>query len=179
MGNRVSVLSTRLITRLHQAVGEFDILDPRPFEPVGRQSLLLALVFIGGISISILFSFQPGNLSSPYFWGEYGVLVLLVLLIFFLNMRPTHRLMAARKKAELDPLQHQIYQYSRMLQDRLAQEQPAGELPSVIQSLAVFEAHLLNAPTWPYNTAMLRALVFSVLIPLLSVLARVLVELIR
>lgn len=175
----VSVLSTRLITRLHQAIGKFDILDPCPFEPVGKQSLLLALVFIGGISISFLFSFQPGNIASPYFWAEYVVLVLLVLLIFFLNMRPTHRLMAAQKKAELDPMQRQIYQYSRMLQHRLAQNQPTGELPGVIQSLAVFEAHLLNAPTWPYNTAMLRALVFSVLIPLLSVLARVLVELIR
>ncbi len=175
----VSVLSTRLINRLHQVIGPFDILDPSPFEAVGKQSLLLALVFIGGITISFLFSFQPGNLASPYFWGEYAVLVLLVLLIFFLNMRPTHRLMAAQKKAELEPLQRQIYQYSRKLQDRLTQNEPVDELPGVIQSLSVFEAYLLNAPTWPYNTAMLRALVFSVLIPLVSVLARILVELIK
>ncbi len=175
----ISVLSTRLIARFHQAIGAFDILDPRPFEPVGKQSLLLALVFIGGISISFLFSFQPTNLASAYFWFEYGIMVLLVLLIFFLNMRPTHRLMAAQKNKALGQLQGQIHFHSRELLRRLQHGQPVGELPGVIQSLAVFEAHLLNAPTWPYNTAMLRALVFSVLIPMVSVLARVLVELIK
>lgn len=175
----VSVLSTRLITRLHQAIGGFDILDPSPFEPVGKQSLLLALVFIGGISISFLFSFRVANLSTISFWIEYGVLVLFVLLIFFLNMRPTHRVMAAQKNKELASLRDQIYTGSRELQRRLVQDQPAGELPEVIQALAVFEGHLQTARTWPYNTSMLRALVFSVLIPLLSVLARVLVELIR
>ena len=175
----VSVLNTRLISKLHQMIEEFDIFDPRPFEPVGKQSLLLALVFIGGISISFLFSFRVAILSSAYFWLEYGMLVLLVLLIFFLNMRPTHRVMAAQKKSELEPVRDQIYHSSRELQSRLEQNQPTDELPGVIQALAVMEGHLQNARTWPYNTGILRALVFSVLIPLLSVLARVLVELIR
>jgi hypothetical protein len=175
----VSVLNTRLISKLHQNIGDFDILDPSPFEPVGKQSLLLALVFIGGISISFLFSFRVANLSTISFWIEYGVLVLFVLLIFFLNMRPTYRVMAAQKNKELASIRDQIYTGSRELQNRLEKDQPAGELPEVIQALAVFEGHLQTARTWPYNTSMLRALVFSVLIPLLSVLARVLVELIR
>ncbi|MEA3441631.1 MAG: hypothetical protein U9R58_15260, partial [Chloroflexota bacterium] len=85
----VSVISTRVNAAIHRQPLQFDILDPTPFEAVGRQSLLLALVFVGGITLSLLLSFQIENMTTPAFWLINLLLVLLVVLIFFLNMRPT------------------------------------------------------------------------------------------
>jgi hypothetical protein len=103
-----SVANTRLNAALHRQSMKIDILDPAPFEAVGRQSLLLALVFIGGITLSLLFSLQVQTITSWVFWLGYFILVLVVMLIFFLNMRPTHQLLAQAKKDELDSLQKRI-----------------------------------------------------------------------
>lgn len=171
-----SVATTRLNAALHRQPLSVDILDPTQFEAVGRQSLILALVFIGGITLSLLLSFQPENISEPSFWVTYFLLVLAVLLIFFLNMRPTHRVLTAARQHELEPLQRQINASCRELAHQLEMEQGAGSLPAEINALIAYEQRLLAARTWPYNTTMLRTLFFSVLIPLGSVMARLLAE---
>ncbi len=171
-----SVASTRLNAALHRQQLRVDILDSTQFEAVGRQSLLLALVFIGGITLSLVLTFQPGNLSEPSFWLTYLLLVLAVMLIFFLNMRPTHRVLTAARLRELEPLQQQINASCRELAQRLERNQETNSLPAEINALVAYEQRLLAARTWPYNTTMLRTLFFSVFIPLGSVLARLLVE---
>lgn len=171
-----SVANTRLNAALHRQPMRIDIFNPTPFESVGRQSLLLALVFIGGITLSLLFSLQVQNFSSGEFWLTYLALVLVVLLIFFLNMRPTHRLLAQARKDELEPLQQRINASCRVLVERLEGGQEAGSLSDQINALVSYEDRLGRARTWPYNTAMLRTLFFSVFIPLGSILARLLVD---
>ena len=171
-----SVATTRLSTALHRQPLRVDILDPAQFEAVGRQSLILALVFIGGITLSLLLSFQPANISEPSFWLTYLLLVLAVLLIFFLNMRPTHRVLTAAKQQELEPLQGQINASCREITQKLDRNQQTGSLPAEINALIAYEQRLLAARTWPYNTTMLRTLFFSVFIPIGTVMIRVLVE---
>ncbi len=171
-----SVASTRLNAALHRQPLRVDILDPTQFEAVGRQSLLLALAFIGGITLSLVLTFQPDNLSEPSFWLTYLLLVLAIMLIFFLNMRPTHRVMSAAKLVELEPLQRQINVSCRELARRLDQNQDPDSLPAEINALVAYEQRLLAARTWPYNTTMLRTLFFSVFIPLGSVMVRLLIE---
>jgi len=167
-----SVSSTRLNAALHRQPMQFDILNPTPFEAIGRQSLLLALVFIGGITLSLLFTFQDANLSSPEFWLVNLIFVLFVVLIFFLSMRPTHQLLLAEKKRRLEPVQRHINLAFQDLVQRLDQGQDPGNLTGEINALEVYEQRLLAARTWPYNTSMLRTLFFSILIPLGSILAR-------
>jgi hypothetical protein len=82
--------STRINAVLHRQPLQIDILNPEPFEAVGRQSLLLTLVFIGGITISLLFTYKGANISSPEFWVTNILFVLFIMLIFFLSMRRTH-----------------------------------------------------------------------------------------
>lgn len=48
-----AVAGTRLTKALHRQPLRFDIFDIALFEPIGRQSLAMALVFVGGIALSI------------------------------------------------------------------------------------------------------------------------------
>jgi len=76
----------------------------------------------------------------------------------------------------LRPVQAQLRRAGRELIERLEQGQDAADLPTRINALALYEARLQAARTWPYNTATLRTLFFSVFIPLFTVLGRLLVE---
>ena len=51
----VSIAGTRLTAALHRQPMQINLFDTAAFEAVGRQSLLLALVFVGGITLSLLF----------------------------------------------------------------------------------------------------------------------------
>lgn len=172
----ISISSTRTNAVLHRQQMQIDILEPEPFEAVGRQSLLLALVFIGGITLSLLFTSQEANISSPAFWITNVLFVLFTMLIFFLSMRPTHRLLAEAKKHELKPVQARINSACRELLQHQDQQMKSGQLSAEINALVAFEKRLLDARTWPYNVSMLRTLFVSVFIPLGSILARVGVE---
>lgn len=172
----IAIASTRINNALHQIPLQIDILNPQEFEAVGRQSLLLALVFIGGITLSLLFSYQEENFFLPEFWITNLLFVLFTLLIFFLSMRPTHRVLANEKKNELRPLQARINSTCRELVVRLNQNQDSGELPAEINALIAYEQRLHVARTWPYNVAMLRTLFFSFFIPVGSILARLAVD---
>jgi hypothetical protein len=171
-----AIASTRFNSALHSQPLRIDILNPGPFEAIGRQSLLMALVFIGGITLSFLLSFSLDSFSSPLFWISYLLLVLITVLIFFFNMRPTHLALAAAKQRELEPLQQHINASCRELVQQRSQKKDSASLSAEINALVAYEERLLAARTWPYNTSILRTLFFSVFIPLGSVSARLLVE---
>lgn len=168
----VSVSSTRLNAALHRQPLQIDLFEQAPFEAIGRQSLLLALVFTGGITISVVFSIQVGSLLTLGAWLVYLGLILATVLIFFFSMLPTHQVLSKARQAELVPLRRLILRTSRELVRRLGASEPPGDLPAQIQALTLYEGRLLAVRTWPYNTAMLRTLFFSVFIPLLTVLVR-------
>jgi hypothetical protein len=173
----VSVAGTRQTAAIQRQSLRIDIFDIRPFEPIGRQSLLLALIFIGGITLSMVFSFNPSSLRVPLFWIINLPLALVPVMVFFLGMRPTHRLLAAEKKRELRAIQDQLVPACRELAQLRALGQATERLAGEINAMDIYERRLRETRTWPYNTGMLRALFFSVFIPLATVLLRVLIEL--
>ena len=174
----VSISSTRVNRVLHSQSLHFDILDPTTFEAVGRQSLLLALVFTGGLTLSLILAFRPDYLSMPAVWLFYLPIVVVIVLIFLLSMQPTHKAMTAEKKRRLEPVQRQIVSACQTLVQRLEQGKDSASLPAEINALSVYEQRLLAARTWPYNTAMLRTLFLSVFFPLVTVLGRLVVEIV-
>jgi hypothetical protein len=173
----VSVHSTRVNAALHRQPMRIDILDISPFDPVGRQSLLLALVFIGGMALSLLLTLPVIDLSTPFFWLFYGAMVLATGLIFFLGMRPTHRVLQDAKQRELEPVTRRLNASGRALMSHSHNPEQGDDLARQIQALALYEQRLQGARTWPYNTGMLRTLFFSVLIPLGTVALRLTIEL--
>jgi len=172
----LSLVNTRLTVALHRQPMHVDIFNLAPFEPIGRQSLVLALAFVGGISLSLLFSFQPSSLRVPIFWLIYLLLFLVPVLVFFSNMRPTHRVLAAEKTRYMEAVRGQISRAGQNLMHRLELSQDVGMLPMELNALLAYEVRLKETRTWPYNTGILRSLFFSVLIPLVTVLARLAVE---
>jgi hypothetical protein len=91
-----SFAETRLMNVLLRQPLRVDPLDTTPFEPIGRRSLLEALAFIGGSTLSLVFvGSQPGGLRNPAVWAVYGILAFVTAAIFVLNMRPTHHVLAA------------------------------------------------------------------------------------
>ena len=171
----VSFVSTRLTSALHRLPLQVDPFDTSPFEAIGRQALLLALVFIGGITLSLLFvGFRPESLQLPEFWLAYLPPALVPVLLFFLNMLPTHQVLLRAKRRELGAEQALILGSCRALADSVERHQQTGTLAAEINAFTSYEQRLQQTRTWPYNIGMLRTLFFSVLVPGLTVLARVL-----
>jgi hypothetical protein len=172
----ISIASTRVNAALHRHLTRIDLFDQTPFEVVGRQSLLLALVFVGGMTISMLLSFRVENFASPSAWLSSLFMILVTGLIFFLSMYPTHNILAQVKKKELASVRKRIQDICRELVRRIDENQLVGELPTQVNTLAIYEQRLLVVRTWPYNTSMLRTLFLSVSVPLITMLGRRLAE---
>jgi hypothetical protein len=77
----------------------------------------------------------------------------------------------------LAPVTQRINKSCQDLVYELENGSDPGGLPSEISALVAYEARLQAARTWPYNVSILRTLFFSVFIPLMSVLARLAVDL--
>ena len=174
----ISAVSARFGEALLRQPLRINIFNPAPFEAIGRQSLMLAVIFVGGITLSLVLSFQVANLTQPLFWLIYLSLVLVTLLIFFLSMRPAHRLMAKQKDHELRGVQRHLERLGLELMARLDKQEQTSTIASEINALAIYEQRLQGTRTWPYNTGMLRTLFFSVLMPLGSVLFKIVIDLV-
>ena len=167
-----SFVSTRLNAAIHRQQLNIDIFDLTPFEMFGRHSLILALAFVGGMTLSLLCTFRVQSLYRVEFWVMYILLALVTVLIFFLSMRPTHQVLSKEKDRELKAIRDYILRASRDLMRCIDQNQDTSVTASEINALVVYEGRLQATQTWPYNTRMLRTLFVSVLIPLGTMLVR-------
>ncbi len=92
--------SARATALLQHRILHEDPFDITPFEPVGRQGLVLALLFAGAITLCVLFIY-----GRTMFWAWqniviYSSLVLATAAIFFIVMWPTHRILRHAKRRE-------------------------------------------------------------------------------
>ncbi|MCJ7660555.1 MAG: hypothetical protein MUO67_15510, partial [Anaerolineales bacterium] len=81
-----SISGSRLPVVLYSQPLDIDIFNLKSFEPIGRQSLAVSLAFIGGITISLLFSDISAGKFTIEFWVVYLILVMVAVFVFFLNM---------------------------------------------------------------------------------------------
>jgi len=162
-----SFAETKLFTALHRQPLQMDILDIKPFEPVGRYSLVTALAFVGGITLGVIFGLDVHNVLAWQTWLLFLPLMSVPVIVFFLNMGATHRLLAFEKKRQLRAVLEGIVRTSHELQRRLASGERLGELAVEYTALSAYEARLRAASTWPYNIAMLRTLSLTIFAPVL------------
>jgi hypothetical protein len=170
------IASTRLTAELHRQPLRVDIFDVKPFEPIGRQSLVAALVFVGGILLGMVFSLERDSILLWQNWLVLGLLAMVPILAFFLNMRDTHRVLAAEKKRELDAVQRRILASCRALMAHTDARRDTSMAAAEINALVAYEKRIQAAKTWPYNTAMLRTLTFSVILPGAAAVVRAVFE---
>jgi len=169
----LSIAATRVVSTLLRLPMQVDPLDRGPFEAIGRQSLALALAFVGGITIGLVMgSYGSAALLNPRFWLLFLPLSLLPVLVFYLNMRPTHRILSAARDRALTGVQQQLRRAFPSLLERMQKGEPTGNLPWEVNALVAYEKELQEVSTWPYNPATLRTLAASVLFPVATLLAR-------
>jgi hypothetical protein len=162
-----SVASTRLTSELHALPLQVDILDREPFEAIGRHSLVTALIFVGGILLGIVFGLDVQNILAWQTWLFYGLLGVVPVLIFFLSMHPTHRVLRDAKTRELAMVKQRLQQTRATLRQHITEQEALGATATEYSALVAYEARVRAAQTWPYNMSMLRTLVVSLLLPLL------------
>lgn len=164
--------SARLTALLHHRILHEDPFDITPFEPVGSQGFVLAMIFVGAITLSLLFIY-----GRTVFWTWqniiiYSILVLATVLIFFSVMWPTHRTLRHAKLQELAGVQRLIGRTMRKLEAGVAEGADSQSLVNAVPVLLTLEQRLKQTRTWPYDTEMLRTLFISVLAPLILAGAR-------
>ena len=110
------------ISRLSRHDLKLEILDIEMLAPIARWSLGISLVFMGGISLNLIFE-NWENLKEWNSITTYVIMVCIMVLIFFLSMWSAHRAMADAKKRKLAIARQHLVAISRELEDRTQQDQ--------------------------------------------------------
>jgi hypothetical protein len=180
LGIYSSLSGMRLFTRLQHHPLDINVFDLRPLEPIGRWSLGIALVFVGGTVLSLLFF--PQLAPSIETIVLYSVLVLTPVLVFFLNMLSTRQTIVAAKKRNLDMARDHLAAASVALEELVANGQ-LGDTEAPLNSISAwvtYEDRVKAVPEWPYTADIRRNLVLSTLLPLAVWLIReIVLELIK
>jgi hypothetical protein len=165
--------SARWTALLHRHVLHKDPFDLTPFEPVGRQGLILAMIFVGIITLSLLFIFTQTLFLDWQGIVVYSILVLVTILIFFTVMWPAHRILQRVKEQKVTGVQRLIGQNFRELETQAADGADTQPVATELQTWLTMEHRLKQTRTWPYDTEVLRTLFLSVLTPLFVAITRV------
>ena len=172
-----AIAGARMTSALYRQPMQVSVLNTAPFEVVGRQSLLLALAFIGGITLSLVIGgVQQSSLQGIGFWLSYAPIIAAPVIIFFLNMLATHRVLARAKSQALSDVRRQLEDAGRDLVQQLDEKRDPGASAAVVGTLVAYEKRLTEARTWPYNTAMIRTLFLSVLVPIATILLQTIIK---
>ncbi|NIV37666.1 MAG: hypothetical protein GWN58_52100 [Anaerolineae bacterium] len=160
-----AVAGTGLYRALLRQPLEVDVFDISPFEPVGRESVMVSVAFIIGATLAMVFSITGEFVLEFESFLAYVFFACVAVLVFFLNLRDTHRVLADAKQQELDLAQTRISQAYQALK----REAQGGE---AIQAIAIeidawisYKERLGKTRTWPYNTEIIRNLLISTLMP--------------
>jgi hypothetical protein len=169
------VSDSRRLSRLGREQVEIDLLDRRALAPFARLGLQNALIFIGGISITLLFLADMG--AAP---GFVNLLIFLFLLqgatatvgmvLPVLGIRD--RIREAKREA-LDECRERI----RRARD--AWKESNGGAPGQgtgMADLLAYRSLIESVPEWPFNAPLLTRLLLYLAIPMGSWVAGAMVE---
>jgi uncharacterized membrane protein len=145
---------------------DINVFELQRLEPVARWSLSSTLFYIGGITLSLLFTGRfTLDIGSVII---YGVLTAAAVLVFFTNMRITHRLMVQAKNRELERVRENLAAASQALKERASkgEMEDIGTLRDFLETWVTYEERVNRVPEWPYTTEIRRNLLVSLLVPL-------------
>lgn len=172
-----SVISVRVTAQLLKQPLRVNLFDLDAFKVVGKSSLYLALAFIGGFTLALIFSAPDfAVFQSLDFWIINFPMFVIPVIIFFSNMYPTHKIIDSAKRAALKQVAQQVRTVSDQMLTGAGQSSDAGMLSQAMQGLIALEERIDKVQTWPYEVSTLRSLFGSILIPAVTVVAQVLLR---
>ena len=152
----------------HSRVGlELNVFDGHLLTPFAQWGQSLSLVFVGGISLSLLFQSYE-SLRSMEGVIVYGSLVIVALTLFFMSMWTVHVALARAQDRELARVRRDLAAAREaLLRHRASDSAGAAQdayLPVVV--LGAYERQVLDAPTWPFNPTIVGRVLASAVAPL-------------
>jgi hypothetical protein len=161
-----AVAGTGLYRALLRQPLEVDIFDISPFEPIGRESVLVSVAFIIGATLAMLFSITGEFVLEFESFVVYIFFACVAVLVFFLNLRDTHRVLADAKQRELDLAQTRISQAYQALKHEARDREAIQAIAVEMDAWIACKERLGKTRTWPYNTEIIRNLLISTLMPM-------------
>ena len=141
--------------------------DGHLLTPFAQWGQSLSLVFVGGISLSLLFQSYE-SLRSMEGVIVYGCLILVALTLFFMSMWTVHVALAKAQDKELARVRRDLAAAREALLRQRACEMAGAVqdayLPVVV--LGLYERQVLDAPTWPFNPTIVGRVFASAVAPL-------------
>ena len=152
----------------HSRTGlQLNVFDGHLLTPFAQWGQSLSLVFVGGISVSLLFQSYE-SLRSIEGAIIYGSLVVVALTLFFMSMWTVHVALAKARDKELATVRRDLgAAREALLRHRACESSRAVEdayLPVTV--LGTYEQQVLDAPTWPFNPAIVGRVFASAAAPL-------------
>ncbi len=162
-----SVMRSRHLAARSRAGLELNVFDGHLLTPFARWGQNLSLVFVGGISLSLLFQ-SSESLRSIEGVLVYGSLVVVALTLFFMSMWTIHVALAKAQDKELVRVHHDLAaaREALMRQRTCGSEAVVQEAYFRVVILGVYEQQVLHAQTWPFNPTILRRVFASAAAPL-------------
>ena len=162
-----SLASSRHLAAYSNAGLELDVFDGHLLTPFAQWGQSLSLVFVGGISLSLLFqSYQ--SLRSVEGMTIYGSLVIVALTLFFMSMWTIHVALARAQRKELAKVRRDLAAAREVLRRERADDPAAvlhdAYLPAVV--CGIYEKQVLDASTWPFNPVIVGRVLASAVAPL-------------
>lgn len=162
-------VNTKLFAAISTRLSRPDPMRPAMFYPVGRWNLSFSTFLVLAVGVSVVF--LPTSSLVSYETGVvFSVLILAAIAVFFLGSSSAHRAMAGAKQEQIDLARDHAMTAMQRLQVDDANESVAASVTAWI----AYERRIAEAPSWPFDTAMLRRLAISIAVPGAAVLARVL-----
>ena len=162
-----SVLRSRHLAAHARAGLGLNVFDGHLLTPFAQWGQGLSLVFVGGISLSLLFQ-SYASLRSIEGVIIYGSLVVVALTLFFMSMWTIHVALAKAQDKELATIRRDLAAAREaLLRHRTGASTGAVQdlyFPVVI--LGVYEQQVLQASTWPFNPAIVGRVFASAAAPL-------------
>jgi hypothetical protein len=162
-----SVRRSRDLAARSRAGLELNVFDGHLLTPFAQWGQSLSLVFVGGISLSLLFQ-SYASLRSLEGVIVYGTLVVVALTLFFMSMWTIHVALAKAQARELATVRRDLAAAREaLLRDRSgASAAAAHDLYFPVVVLGVYEQQVLHASTWPFNPAIVGRVFASAAAPL-------------
>jgi hypothetical protein len=152
----------------HSRAGlELNVFDAHLLTPFAQWGQSLSLVFVGGISLSLLFQSYE-SLRSMEGVLVYGSLVIVAMTLFFMSMWTIHVALAKAQANELSRVRRDLAAAREALKRDRARES-AGALQDAyfpVVVLGVYEQQVLGASTWPFNPTIVGRVFASAAAPL-------------
>ena len=162
-----SIVRSRQLAALLRSGLELKVFDAHLLTPFAQWGQSLSLVFVGGISLSLLFQ-SYRTLRTVESVIIYGCLTAVALTLFFMSMWTVHTALAKAQNKELVRVRRDLAAARDALVRGRGSETAApvqdAYLPVVI--LGAYERQVLDAPTWPFNLALVGRVFASVVAPL-------------